>query len=219
MTRPPQLSPRTLMSAAIAAILLAAGAGTALAGGRYGHYGGSKAVPDCPAYTLVQPFLRWLDPGHYFLAPGGSFESGLTGWTVTGGAKIASGNESYHVNAPSDAHSLSLPPGSSVTSPSVCVTLDSPDLRLFVQSTGSLLSTLRVDMTYTNLLGRPTTATVGLLTGASHWSPSLPVLFLQDVLPQVGLSGQSWVSFTLTPSGPSGKWSVDDFYVDPLKNH
>jgi hypothetical protein len=216
MTKP--LSPRTLMSIAIAAIMLAAGAGTALAGGRPGHAGSSKTASDCPASTLVQPFLPWLDPGQYFLAPGGSFESSLAGWTATGGAKIVPGNESYYVNNPADTRSLSLPAGSSVTSPSVCVTLTSPDLRLFVQNTGSLLSTLRVDVNYTNLLGRPATSPVGLLIGGSKWSPSLPVLFLLNIVPQA-LKGQTWVSFTLTPIGSAGKWGVDDFYVDPLKNH
>jgi hypothetical protein len=88
-----------------------------------------------------------------------------------------------------------------------------------VQNAGSLLSTLRVDMNYTNLVGRPSTTTVGLVIGGSRWSLSLPVLFLQGIVPRVDLDGQTWVSFTLTPLSSRGNWQVDDFYVDPLKNH
>src|SRR5919201_5983952 len=88
-------------------------------------------VNSCPAYPLVQPFTPWLDVGSYFLAPGGQFEGSLTGWTVAGGGKLINGNESYNRNAKTDKQSLSLPSGSSATSPSVCVTTTTPDLRLF----------------------------------------------------------------------------------------
>jgi len=42
---------------------------------------------------------------------------------------------------------------------------------------------------------------------------------LEDALAQGGLKGQTWVGFTLTPSGARGSWRVDDFYVDPLESH
>jgi hypothetical protein len=196
------------------AIALAAGTGIAAAA-RSG-----KSVPDCPQEKLGQPFLPWLDPGQYFLAPGGGFENGLAGWSMTGGASVVSGNESFYVNGPYDSHSLALPPGSSATSPPVCVALLSPDLRFFARNTGSPLALLRVDLNYTNLLGQPATAPVGLLAAGQKWTPTLPLLFLQNTLPQVGLHGQTWVSFTLTPLGQAaGSWGVDDFEVDPLKNH
>ena len=177
-----------------------------------------KDLADCPATTTVQPFLPWLDAGHYFLGPSGSFESTLSGWTVTGGARIVSGNEPYHVHSATDSRSLLLPNGSAVSTPSICVSLDSPDLRLFVRNTGSALSLLRVDMTYTSPAGKPTTLTVGLLPGAFGWTLSIPVLFLEDVLPIANGHGQTWVSFTFAPGGFAGKWQVDDFYVDPIKH-
>ena len=198
---------------AVVAIVLATGTGAAFAG----HP--ARSVPACPSEQLGQPFLPWLDPGHYFLAPGGGFETGLAGWSATGGAAIASGNETFFVGSPSDSHSLALPPGSSVTSPPICVSLLSPDLRFFARNTGSILSALRVDVNYTNLLGQPATAPVGLLLAGQKWSPTLPLLFLQNTLVQAGLDGQAWVSFTLTPLGPAGNWQADDFEVDPLKNH
>jgi hypothetical protein len=195
------------------AILLTAGTGVALAARA------AKSVPDCPQQQLSRPFLPWLDIGQYFLAPGGGFENGLAGWSTTGRASIVSGNESFNVNGPHDSHSLALPTGSSATSPQVCVTLFSPDARFFVRNTGSPLSLLRVDLHYTDLLGQPATAPVGLLAAGQTWAPTLPLIFLLNTLPQVGLDGQTWVSFTLTPLGSAGNWQVDDFEVDPLKNH
>lgn len=97
-------------------VVVAPGAGAASAGGRYVQ-AGRYAASDCPTYSTVQPFLPWTDSGYYFLAPGGSFENSLTGWTAKSGAKIVSGNESYYVNSHADSHSLSLPNGSSATSP------------------------------------------------------------------------------------------------------
>jgi hypothetical protein len=198
---------------AVVAVLVAAGTSGAFAARS------AKPVPPCPPEQLGQPFLPWLDPGMYFLAPGGGFENGLSGWSATGGASIVAGNEPFFVGSPNDSHSLALPPGSSVTSPLVCVSLFSPDLRFFTRNTGSALSTLRVAVNYTNLLGQPATSPVGLLVAGQKWAPTLPLLFLQNTLVQSGVNGQTWVSFTLTPLGSAGKWQVDDFEVDPLKNH
>ena len=207
--KPKLISVSVLIAAATAAGVLGANMARAATGG--------KSLPACPRTAMVQPFLPWLDPGHYFLGPSGSFENGLAGWSVTGGAQIVPGNESYYVHSAGDSHSLSLPAGSSVTTPPICVSLDSPDLRMFVRTTGSILSLLKVDMTYTNLLGNQATMTVGLLPGFSAWTPSLPVLFLEDAVPLVTGGGQTWVSFTFTPVG-AGKWQIDDFYVDPIKH-
>jgi hypothetical protein len=214
MNRQKQQLVRRLAVAFTAAAAVSAVAAAGALGQTRGY---SRAGADCPATSVARPFLSWLDLGQYYLVPGGPFESGLQGWRATGGAAIVSGNEPYHVAGRSDGYSLSLPSGSSVTSPLVCVTLDSPDLRLFVRNTGLPLSLLRVDMTYTNLLGQEATSPVGLLPAGRAWAPSLPVLFLLDVVPQAGLHGQTWVSFTFTPLG-RGNWSVDDVYVDPLKH-
>jgi hypothetical protein len=55
---------------------------------------------------------------------------------------------------------------------------------------------------------------VGVVLGGS-WSPSLPFLFLGNLLPL--LPGQyTPVSFRFTPL-LGGNWQVDDVYVDPWK--
>jgi hypothetical protein len=86
----------------------------------------------------VHPFLQWLDPLPYTLLPGADFESGAAGWTLTGGARVADGNEPFYVTRGSDSHSL-LPPGSSATSPAMCVGLVLPVVRFF-SSGGSALT-------------------------------------------------------------------------------
>jgi hypothetical protein len=177
------------------------------------------AASVCPTYTTVQPFLPWADPGYYFLAPAGSFENSLSGWTAKGGPKIVSGNETYYVNSPTDTHSLSLPNGSSATSPSICVTSDTPDLRLFVLNTGTASATLNVNMTYTDTKGKPHTVTVATLTGSSSWSLSAPVLVLANIQPLLDSYGCTYVTFAFVPVGSKGKWQVDDFYIDPHKQH
>ena len=176
-------------------------------------------MSSCPKNTLTQPFQKWGDTGSYFFGPGGGFEGTLTGWTATGGAKIVSGNESSYVHSTSDKYSVSLPSLSGITSPSVCVTTSTPDLRLFLRNTGSSTAKLNVNMTYTDSAGHPTTVTVASLTGSSSWSLSPTVDFLQSIMPLVNGSGQTWVTFTFAPVGTTGSWQVDDFYVDPMKGH
>jgi hypothetical protein len=176
----------------------------------------SKPVADCPPETLVQPFLPWHDQSTYFLSPGGDFEA-PAGWTLTGGAATVAGNETSHVNASSDASSLGLPTGSSATSPQICVTIHSPNVRLFSTNGGSTRSLLQVFLNYTDKRGVARTSSVGMLRGGSSWSLSSQIMFLNRIAPVVGGHGQTWVSFTFKPTS-GGAWQVDDFYVDPIKS-
>jgi hypothetical protein len=140
------------------AVVLASVAGLAsLAGTAHATYA-------CPTYPTAEPFTPWADAGDYFLGPSGSFEGSLTGWTAKGKPVIVSGNESFHVNSPSDTHSLSLPNGTALTSPSICVTLDTPDFRMFVMNTGTATSILNVNMTYTDNKGKTHMVTVAKLS-------------------------------------------------------
>jgi hypothetical protein len=203
-----RLSKLVLMGLVTTLVATAAASAT----GRYGQQA------NCPSTAMVQPFATgWGDTDSYFLAPGGSFEGSLTGWTVKG-ATVGHGNETYYVNSSKDRSSLNLPNGSQATSPSICVTTQTPDLRVFVRNTGSASATLNVNMTYTNMQGQPTTVTVGSLTGGASWSLSPQVSFLQNIMPLVNSNGQTWVTFTFAPVGKNGQWQVDDFYVDPIKS-
>jgi hypothetical protein len=192
----------------------------ALVGGTVSTETASAGVwtTDCGPQLFEQPFLGWLDPFHYVLAPDGGFEGGAAGWTLTGGAKVVAGNEPYRVRSETDARSLSLPMGSSATSPAMCIGVDAPTARLFVSNSGSLLSTLRVDVVSRDALGIETTLPVALVLGTRTWQPTLPFPVLAN-LTSLGLVANqtTQVSFRFTPMGVLGGWKMDDLYVDPFK--
>jgi hypothetical protein len=179
----------------------------------------ATAASQCPTYATTEPFTPWADLGDYFLAPSGSFETSLTGWTAKGKPVIVSGNEPYHVNSATDSHSLSLPNGTALTSPSICVTLDTPDFRLFVLNTGTATSVLNVNMTYTDDKGKAHILTVARLLGSKSWAPTLPTLFLANITSILNSNGCTWVTFQFAPADNKGRWQIDDFYVDPVKHH
>ncbi len=172
--------------------------------------GTAQAAVSCPGQTYVKPFLPWLDPASYVLLQNGSLESSA-GWTLSGGAKLVAGNEPWRVNRTSDSRSLSLPSGSSATSPPMCVTLFHPTLRFFATNSGLLTTTLRVDM-ITDVLGLKLTLPIGLVIAGS-WQPTLPFVALESLAsPLIGT-----VQFRFTPMGPLSGWRIDDVYVDPFK--
>jgi len=169
----------------------------------------------CGSEVYSQPFSNWGDKAYYTAVPGGNFESGVLPWLRTGSAAVVSGNESYNVGSASDSHSLSLPSASSATSPARCTSIYHPTLRLFVKNAGSSSSRLKVEALYPGLLGAVQSAKLADLSGTSSWSPS-PVmqLTLQNLLATLSLS-RTAIAYRFTPEDSSGKWSIDDVYMDP----
>jgi hypothetical protein len=191
------------MAALAAAAALAATGATATAGTSLG----------CPG-TSSHPFVPWLDPASYTLAPGGAFE-GTTPWQLSGGAKVVSGNEPFKVHSSTDSRSLSIPAGATATSPSFCVGVGYPTLRFFAVG-GNLTSPLRVDVIYSTVLGT-VTQPVGLVPATSYWGPTPPQLLLANVTGLLSLNGlTSSVRLRFTALGSAG-WHIDDVYVDPWK--
>ena len=172
-------------------------------------------------YAAQYPFLRFLDPLPYTLAPDGGFEAGAAGWKLSGGAKVVSGNESFALSGPG-SRSLQIPSGGSATSPPMCVGLILPVVR-FVAQGGSLLSTLKVEAVWTDSAGRQRSIELlpAVLGGSSAWAPTLPLLQLGGTLNALTLNGlTTQMSFRFTPRGGlfgSGTWRIDDIYVDPWK--
>jgi hypothetical protein len=174
-----------------------------------------KTTTNCPAEPLSQPFKRWLDPFSYQLAPGGSFEAGAPGWRLSG-ARVVTGNEPWRVTGRSgDGASLRLPSGSSAQTPPVCVGLEHPTVRFFARRNSGLLSTLAVSAVVTLQGGGTLAVPVGVVVAGGSWTPTLPYLFLGNLLPLV--PGQyTPVSFRFTPL-LGGDWQIDDVYIDPMK--
>ena len=170
----------------------------------------------CGNQTETQPFSQWGDSSQYVAVPGGSFEAGSPAWALTGGASVVSGNESYYVGGAGDSHSLSLPAGSTATSPAICTSIYHPTLRLFVRNTGDPSSRLKVEALYPGLLGGVQVAQIGSISGSSSWSPTpTTALTVQNLLATVSVN-QTAIAFRFVPADSAGKWSIDDAFVDPF---
>ena len=159
-----------------------------------------------------QPFRAWGDYSNYVLTPGGSFESSTPAWSMSGGARIVTGNETFYVNKSSDSRSLYLPAGSSVSTPSMCFAPGDWHLRLFAVSSGSTRG-LKVTVTVRSALGILSILDGGTVSPTGTWQPSNQLkLTLTNV---TGLLTTKAVSFNFTPIGFSGAWRIDDVYLDP----
>jgi len=172
-----------------------------------------EAAPSCEDRALERPFLPWLDPMTYTLAPDGTFAGRARGWERHGAGVVAD-NEPFRVHGDTVTAALDLPHGSSATSPAICVGVEHPTLRFFARNTGSPLGALRVDVRFEDALGAVHTAPVGVVTGAGGWQPTQPLPIVANLLPL--LPGQHTpVAFSFTPVGGGSAWRIDDVYVDP----
>jgi hypothetical protein len=177
---------------------------------------GASVLAGCPDRPMSRAFVRWLDPVSYTLAPNGGFESGASGWQLRGGAAVVSGNETFNLSG-SGSHSLSLPSGSSATSPAACVETLDVFARYVAKNKGIVaLSSLKVDAIVHDSAGHTFVLPAGVNTGGSNWAPSLPSAALLDLLAALN-NGRVTVAFRFTPIGLGAKWQIDDLYVDPLK--
>lgn len=199
----------TMAAAGAAGMLLAGVASTA-------HAGVLSLMTGSCGQTESQPFADYGDDSEYVLVPGGAFEPGSGSWLLTGGAKVAPGGQNADPADPG-SYSLSLPAGSTATSPPACTGLDHPSARLFVRNMGSPASRLDVFATYRLALGLPYTISLGQLSGSASWQPSSPLQMglLNNVVGSLTLS-ESVISFTFVPADNSGDWSIDDVYLDPF---
>ncbi len=164
----------------------------------------------CDSSALTTPFAHWGDTNNYKLVPGGSFESGTSGWTLSGGAKVVSGSEPYGATGAVGKSSLYLPAGSSVQTPYTCVNAAYPSLRMFAKNNG-LLSTVLVQLVYKGLLGL-VPIPVGAAALSPQWAPTLPMLTLSAV-PGLLSGGTTSVAIRLTAL--TGSSQIDDVFVDP----
>jgi hypothetical protein len=161
-----------------------------------------KAAP-CTGRVLSQPFAPWGDSASYFPAPGGSFEGGAPGWSLTGGASVQPGGNPFL----SSGSSLSLPAGSSATSPSICVDLGSPTVRAFGYGQSGYVSV--------SVLAAGLTLPVGVITARGSWQPTPTFIMLTNMLGILTPTGTTSASFRFTAVGGAAR--LDDVYVDPYR--
>ncbi len=201
------------LAAVVLSAFIAAGASAVTASGALG-----VACPD----PTSKVFAPWNDSADYAYAPDGGVEAGAAGWKLSGGASTVSGNESFFVNGPSDRFSLSLPAGSSATTPPMCIGVLSGKMRFFTKNAGTSTSRLRVQVVYLGGVGGVLgtvaktlgVADIAYVTSGEPWQPSPAIPMLGGVLPVLTQA----VQFKFTPTDRAGNWRIDDVYLDPLKH-
>lgn len=173
-----------------------------------------EKAPSCEPQPTTKAFAQWGDSRNYVLAPGGSFETGAPGWQLSG-ATVESGNESFYVGGRSHTRSLKLDGGETATSPTICVGLEHPTIRLFTRNNRLLLSTMTVEVIVHTSLGLKVPVPIGLVLPHNPWKPSPSYLVVANLLPLLP-NNYTPVAFRFRAIG-LGSWWIDDFYVDPRR--
>ena len=168
-----------------------------------------KAAPRVCTGTPAAVFAPWHDNSLYLLAPDGGFEAGGAGWKLSGGANVVSGGDPFALGGSLSKRALSLPSGSSATSPATCIAKGMPTLRLTGRNTGAAKSRLLVTVVY-GAGGKRVSKRAGVVTAGRAWSP---IKQLSLKLGQVGRATSA--SFRFTPLDGNGRWQVDSLYIDP----
>jgi hypothetical protein len=167
----------------------------------------------CIASTdAFQAFAPWGDRANYVEAPGGSFEANApSSWTTTGSVSFANENEPWRVSGRvSDARSVVLASGASITSPTMCAGLAYPTLRFFARAPrGSALGL--VTARYTGPDGLLAALPLGLVNVRSSWQPTNISLTGSGVPLLTGTT----LSVRISPI--AGTMQVDDVYIDPAR--
>jgi hypothetical protein len=188
-------------------------AGLGLAGG-LGSAAAQAALPSfaaCNNATLTQPFTPWGDTNDYELVPGGDFESGLSGWSVTGGAKVVAGSEPSAATGTLGSSSLYLPAGATAVTPMVCVDAGYPDFRFFARN-DSLLANVLVSVNYVNPDGQIVSIPVGTVLLSGAWAPTAAMATHAAIAAALANGmAEMQISFTAV-LGPT---QIDDVFVDP----
>jgi hypothetical protein len=202
--------PLIILFVALCAFAPAAPANANLLGGALpGLVSPSDKPATCDTSTS-QAFARWGDTRNYVLTPGGSFEPGAPAWTLTGGAKVVAGNETFYIHSSADRYSLYLPAGSTATTPPMC--FEAGDWNVRFLSAGS--GTVRVKIVVKSLLGVLSVLDGGSVSSGSTWRPSPRVaLLLTNV---TGLLATNSISLRFVPANSTGL-RIDDVYLDPWK--
>ncbi|MGH2865286.1 MAG: hypothetical protein ACRDJX_08570 [Solirubrobacteraceae bacterium] len=164
----------------------------------------------CNEAALSQPFAQWGDANLYELVPGGNFEGSLSGWTLSGGARILAGGEPYNVVGTTSAHSLGLSAGASAQSPFTCVNASYPSFRFFAREHG-LLSTVLVQVVYRTALGQ-LALPLGAAALSDEWQPTLPMLTGSIA---GGLLSDGTAQIALRFTALTGSSQIDDVFIDP----
>lgn len=185
----------------------------------------APAHPDHPVkadacgYTPTKIFAPWHDNKSYVLTANGGLEQGDTGWTLAGGAAVVEGNETFDVGGAADHQSLSLPAGSSATTPPNCVSQHDGIFRAFARTDSTDASArLNVEVVYLDGKGKKKSRVAGKLRAGQEWQPTKRLAVALGRAKGHGKMAVAHVAFRFTPEG-EGTWQIDDVYLDPRARH
>jgi hypothetical protein len=136
------------------------------------------------------------DPDFYFLAPGGDFGSAAPAWTLDHAFTYGS--------------ALVLPPGSSATSPPVCVGKGYPHGRMYGAGFSFRKTKLKVDVIYN---GERSAESTKLALRRFELAPTDRFSLDESAFGLDPVTGTASIQLVLTPSG--GTAVLDDVYIDP----
>jgi hypothetical protein len=174
----------------------------------------------CKAPRLFNPLVAFKDTRDYFIAPAGDFEDpSLPGWQLTGGAEVTSGGSAHAVTGAGQASSLSLPPGSSATSPEMCVDLNYPSFRFFAsQFEAETDSDLAIDVIYPSLAkDNVREAKKFRLKAKDGWRLSDDIKLDPQRLGKRSGWRRVAIRFRVEPGKKSSAYRVDDVLIDPRR--
>jgi len=183
------------------AVMIALGVANAVAPSLAAAQAGSVDLGACNSATLSTPFIPWVDPASYELAPGGDFEG--SSWTLSDGAALSGGSETFAATGTAGASSLSLPAGASAQSPATCVDAAYPTIRFFIAGTGSVAVGVVYDGVY---------LPAGVAVASGGWQPTA-LMLTSAAVPAALAGGETQVSLRLTAL--TGSPRVDDVFIDP----
>ena len=164
------------------------------------------------SHALSNPFKTWGDTADYALAPGGDFEAGAAGWTLSKAA-LASENQPFAIGT-TGRSSLRLAAGASVTSAPMCIDSSYPHFRLFARNLGKAKTPLKAEVLFLNAKGEiKPTASGDIVAPSTAWFPS-DSLKIGVVFNAAVAGGAAPVAFRFTAAKDSD-WRIDDVYVDP----
>jgi hypothetical protein len=161
----------------------------------------------CEAQPLSQPFLAESVTNYFVLAPGetaNNFEG--RGWTLTGGARIVQ----TRLSNGGTGSVLEIPSGSTVVSPTFCVTTEYPTARALV-SNASGAPTVDFEVSYEGSPSwRAPKSTSQLHAYGFGWGLTEPL----EMQPEP-IAGWQHVRITLLPARGYGSLLLYDLYIDP----
>jgi hypothetical protein len=170
----------------------------------------SAELAVCPGQTFSQPFEALKDSNYYTLVQGSEFNGPEEGWQLNNGASIVEGMRPDG----SSGGVLDMPSGSYAISPPVCVTLQYPTARGWVEAVqggGGVTVGVFYEGAKTGPRGQP----VGQLSAKQDigWVLSNPF----GVKPQLGGSeeGVREVRFIYANLTRSSDFHLSALYVDP----